>query len=151
MPVESVRHYSDIFLMMVMVSSGWCIPEIDFILNGVETIKKAGSGQPLTKWCDIPGMYWLIAHHHNMHSPAKLDKKRSISIIPALLRKPGTIFWDNPGSIDNVCGHVAKCGNSSVVEHNLAKVGVASSSLVSRSILSNEIQLDIQDRFSLFV
>ena len=86
-----------------------------------------------------------------MHSPAKLDKKRSISIIPALLRKPGTIFWDNPGSIDNVCGHVAKCGNSSVVEHNLAKVGVASSSLVSRSILSNEIQLDIQDRFSLFV
>ena len=27
-----------------------------------------------------------------------------------------------------------KCGNSSVVEHNLAKVGVASSSLVFRSI-----------------
>jgi hypothetical protein len=26
------------------------------------------------------------------------------------------------------------CGNSSVVEHNLAKVGVASSTLVSRSI-----------------
>jgi hypothetical protein len=26
-----------------------------------------------------------------------------------------------------------KCGNSSVVEHNLAKVGVASSNLVSRS------------------
>ena len=29
---------------------------------------------------------------------------------------------------------VANCGNSSVVEHNLAKVGVASSSLVFRSI-----------------
>ena len=27
------------------------------------------------------------------------------------------------------------CGNSSVVEHNLAKVGVASSNLVSRSII----------------
>jgi flagellar basal body P-ring formation protein FlgA len=26
------------------------------------------------------------------------------------------------------------CGNSSAVEHNLAKVGVASSNLVSRSI-----------------
>ena len=76
-----------------------------------------------------------------MHSPAKLDKKRSISIIPALLRKPGTIFWDNPGSIDNVCGHVAKCGNSSVVEHNLAKVGVASSSLVSRSIFKKHLQV----------
>ena len=29
-----------------------------------------------------------------------------------------------------------KCGNSSGVEHNLAKVGVASSNLVSRSIFS---------------
>lgn len=49
MPVESVRHYSNIFLVMVMVSSGCCIPEIDSILNGAETIKKAGSGQSLTK------------------------------------------------------------------------------------------------------
>ena len=29
-------------------------------------------------------------------------------------------------------------GNSSVVEHNLAKVGVASSNLVSRSIKGNQ-------------
>ena len=29
--------------------------------------------------------------------------------------------------------HTKLCGNSSVVEHNLAKVGVASSNLVSRS------------------
>jgi hypothetical protein len=31
------------------------------------------------------------------------------------------------------CKTQMRCGNSSVVEHNLAKVGVASSSLVSRS------------------
>ena len=31
-------------------------------------------------------------------------------------------------------------GNNSVVEYNLAKVGVASSNLVSRSIFSSEIQ-----------
>ncbi len=31
--------------------------------------------------------------------------------------------------------YAEKCGNSSVVEHNLAKVGVAGSSPVSRSIL----------------
>ena len=30
-----------------------------------------------------------------------------------------------------------RCGNSSVVEHHLAKVGVASSSLVFRSICGN--------------
>jgi hypothetical protein len=59
MPVESVRHYSNIFRMMVMVSSEYYTStlEIDFILDNVEIIKKAGSGQPLTKWCDIPGMY----------------------------------------------------------------------------------------------
>ena len=59
MPVESVRHYSNIFRMMVMVSSEYYTStlEIDFILNGVEAIKKAGSGQFLTKWCDVHGMY----------------------------------------------------------------------------------------------
>ena len=38
-------------------------------------------------------------------------------------------------SLSVIIKHVVKpCGNSSVVEHNLAKVGVASSSLVFRSI-----------------
>ena len=35
-------------------------------------------------------------------------------------------------------------GNSSVVEHNLAKVGVASSNLVSRSIDSLRIRVTLQ-------
>jgi hypothetical protein len=95
-----------------------------------------------------------MAHDCDAGLSAKLDKKCSISIIPALLRRPEPIFWynrDNLYCIDNAYGNVAKCGNSSVVEHNLAKVGVASSSLVSRSILSNGMQLDIQYRFSWFV
>ena len=41
---------------------------------------------------------------------------------------------------------ISVCGNSSVVEHNLAKVGVASSNLVSRSI--NETQ---NDSFAFFL
>ena len=44
-------------------------------------------------------------------------------------------------------GRVYICGNSSVVEHHVANVGVASSNLVSRSkkkfILKEFLQLDV--------
>ncbi len=42
-----------------------------------------------------------------------------------------TIFSYTSTSKQDIC---LLCGNSSVVEHDLAKVGVASSNLVSRSI-----------------
>ncbi len=47
--------------------------------------------------------------------------------------------------------YLLSCGSSSVVEHHLAKVGVASSSLVFRSIYSSIAQLVEQSAVNRFV
>ncbi len=52
-------------------------------------------------------------------------------------------------SVSNVELFLAMCGNSSVVEHNLAKVGVASSNLVSRSKFPEAMRQMLNIRASL--
>ena len=49
---------------------------------------------------------------------------------------PKKIRLDKRQNCDIIISLLIKCGSSSVVEHNLAKVGVAGSSPVFRSIVS---------------
>ena len=57
-----------------------------------------------------------------------------VGFVNKLDSRLGMDTMNHYGIEDAACTKTRLCGNSSVVEHNLAKVGVASSNLVSRSI-----------------